>query len=60
MKCQRCGNDETKHEGHIIDRARGSDATEHLTLKGKNGIIAANVCAGCSVMLQKLGWRKTQ
>ena len=57
MKCQRCGNNEVRQDGHLMSEAFGAGATEKLTLAGLNGKLIADVCSDCAVMLKKLGWK---
>jgi len=57
MKCERCGNEAVRQEGHLLADANGPEATTTLHYQGIKGRLVAHACKVCSEKLIKIGWR---
>ena len=56
MKCQRCGNEPIIDATQQLSESSGAEATMIVWLKGRNGLLMADVCNTCGQMLKRLGW----
>ena len=57
MKCQRCGNEAVRQEGHLLAEANGPEATMTLSYQGIKGRLVARTCGTCGKRLLSIGWR---